>query len=294
MSWTTVSGGGSSVWTLNGTNAYYNSGNVGIGTTSPGYKLDVNGDINMSTGSSFRINGVAQTFGGGGGSSPWTTSGSDIYYSSGNVGINVTSPTEVLDVDGKIKATQGFIGNGTEITGLDLNHITGFTSSATGVAGSTTNDMEMGVFPTSGSSPALWPNGPMTSNTTGVSGYTLSASYNASDVWRAFNDNTTNNSTNRWQFATNTVYVNDVTAHGGNLIRGDYLGSVERITGYIGEWFEVQMPSQIFIQKLEIYANQSLFLPRLLYVLGSNDCIQYQLIHTANRGSLCGSSSVYN
>ena len=41
------------------------SGNVGIGTANPGYKLDVNGDINMSSGSSFRINGVAQTFGGG-------------------------------------------------------------------------------------------------------------------------------------------------------------------------------------------------------------------------------------
>jgi hypothetical protein len=45
------------------------SGNIGIGTASPGYKLDVIGDINMSSGSSLRINGVAQSFGGGGGSS---------------------------------------------------------------------------------------------------------------------------------------------------------------------------------------------------------------------------------
>ena len=84
MSWTTVSGG-SSVWSLNGTNAYYNSGNVGINTSTPQYELDVNGDINMSSGSSLRINGVAQSFGGGGGSSPWTTSGSDIIYNTGNV-----------------------------------------------------------------------------------------------------------------------------------------------------------------------------------------------------------------
>ena len=204
----------------------------------------------------------------------------------GMLGINVTSPTEVIDVDGKIKATQGFIGNGTEITGLDLNHITGLTSSATGVAGSTTNDMEMGEITISSS--ALWPNGAMTSNTAGVSGYTLSASYNASDVWRAFNDNTTNDSTNRWNFATNTVYSN------GGSTRGDYLGSVERFAGYKGEWFEVQMPSQIFIQKLEIYANSSLFLPRLLYVLGSNDGIEYYIIHTASHSKYWGTSSAYN
>ena len=35
------------------------NGSVGIGTTTPAYKLDVVGDINISTGSSFRINGVA-------------------------------------------------------------------------------------------------------------------------------------------------------------------------------------------------------------------------------------------
>jgi len=34
-------------------------GNVGIGTTGPGYKLDVAGDINISSGSVFRINGTA-------------------------------------------------------------------------------------------------------------------------------------------------------------------------------------------------------------------------------------------
>ena len=36
-----------------------NNGNVGIGTLSPNYKLDIAGDINISSGSSFKINGVA-------------------------------------------------------------------------------------------------------------------------------------------------------------------------------------------------------------------------------------------
>lgn len=44
----TNGGGGASVWTPSGTNAYYNSGNVGIGTNSPAHKLQVNGDIGMT------------------------------------------------------------------------------------------------------------------------------------------------------------------------------------------------------------------------------------------------------
>ena len=108
VSWTTVSGGGGG--SFNGyiadyithdgdTNTYFgfpsddtfiiktngterlranSSGNIGIGTATPGYKLDVVGDINMSSGSSLRINGVAQSFGGGGGSSS-SLSGSNTF-----------------------------------------------------------------------------------------------------------------------------------------------------------------------------------------------------------------------
>jgi hypothetical protein len=72
------------------------SGNVGIGTTSPVYGLDVAGDINLT--GSLRINGVAQSFGGG--SSSWTTSGSNVYRSSGNVGIGTDSPDEQLTIAG--------------------------------------------------------------------------------------------------------------------------------------------------------------------------------------------------
>jgi len=54
------------------------NGKVGIGTTTPAYLLDVNGDINMSSGSSLRIDGVAQSFGGGGGGSS-SLSGSNTF-----------------------------------------------------------------------------------------------------------------------------------------------------------------------------------------------------------------------
>ena len=68
--------------------------NVGINNISPAYNLDVNGDINLT--GSLRVNGVAQTFGGS--SSPWTESGTDIYRSSGNVGIGTTTPTSLLQI----------------------------------------------------------------------------------------------------------------------------------------------------------------------------------------------------
>lgn len=44
-------------WQKNGTSVYYAAGNIGIGLSTPAYKLDVSGDINISSGSVFRING---------------------------------------------------------------------------------------------------------------------------------------------------------------------------------------------------------------------------------------------
>jgi len=83
---------------------FYAGGNVGIGTTSPNYKLDVNGDINF-TGTLYENGAAFSGGGGGGGSSVWGTSGTSIYYNSGNVGVGVVSPTYKLHVVGDIYAS---------------------------------------------------------------------------------------------------------------------------------------------------------------------------------------------
>ena len=85
------------------------SGNVGIGTTGPGYKLDVQGgQINAAGG--LCIAGDCKTAWsqvGGSSRSQWITSSPNIYYNTGNVGIGTTSPSQKLAVAGNIALSTG-------------------------------------------------------------------------------------------------------------------------------------------------------------------------------------------
>jgi hypothetical protein len=87
-------------------------GNIGIGSTVPAYKLDVSGTVKATAfiGNGAQLTGIS--------SSQWTTTGNDISYTTGNVGVGTTaSATHKLDVLGTVRATS-FVGNGAGLTGL--------------------------------------------------------------------------------------------------------------------------------------------------------------------------------
>jgi hypothetical protein len=102
-------------------------GNVGIGKTSPNYKLDVLGSINATN---INATGIIQatTFIGSGSSltgissttPPWNSSGANVFLndSTANVGIGTASPTQTLTVIGTANVT-GNISLGTNVLFVD-------------------------------------------------------------------------------------------------------------------------------------------------------------------------------
>lgn len=131
------------------------NGNLGIGTTNPGAKLDVVGDANLSNGNAYRINGnrVAyadsqKTYIGAvdanlpleiraGGSTSVTVS------TTGDVGIGTATPTARLDVAGGAKVSGNLTVTGQSTTNsltVTTNATVGGSIAATGaVSGSTVN-----------------------------------------------------------------------------------------------------------------------------------------------------------
>lgn len=91
-------------------------GNVGIGTTTPAYKLDVAGTINAT---GLLINGQSINTS----SESWTRSNSDIYYSSGQVSIGTASQASrsSLYIDTPIPTSDNNKSNGLFINATDVS-----------------------------------------------------------------------------------------------------------------------------------------------------------------------------
>jgi len=113
--WNSVSSGGGIAFHTNTVDGWTNAiermtitslGNVGINQTSPNYTLDVAGDINFT--GALTQNGSAYG-GGGSGSSPWVTSGNDISYTTGRVGVGTSSPDANLHVEGNVYVSSNLI-----------------------------------------------------------------------------------------------------------------------------------------------------------------------------------------
>ena len=156
-----------STWTDISTNNYIyyvdkngenNIGKVGIGIETPGYTLDVNGDVHISgalhdaNDSSGNYGQVLSSTGNGlewineDGVGPWDTSGSHVYYdkNNGNVGIGTNNPTKTLHVEGDIYIT-GAIHDKNNISGTS-----GQVLSSTGVGLEWVNEDGVGPWDTSG------------------------------------------------------------------------------------------------------------------------------------------------
>jgi hypothetical protein len=105
---------------------FASNGNVGIGTQTPAYKLDVAGPVRSTSGGFIFPDGTVQTTagGGGGGGSQWVTNGTSLYYNGGNVGLGTSTPGVALDIS-QNKALR--VGNANLSSGGDRVHLSNHT-----------------------------------------------------------------------------------------------------------------------------------------------------------------------
>jgi hypothetical protein len=157
--WASIgAGGGSSQWTTSGSNIYYTTGNIGVGTVSPAARIESFNSSATALPASLGATQVASTlrlnsstsaldFGSSASGAYWMQAANPaslgtnfailLNPNGGNVGIGNTAPTEALDVQStlatnlKVKSTGAFTAG---ITLIPNNNATGFSITATAAA----------------------------------------------------------------------------------------------------------------------------------------------------------------
>jgi hypothetical protein len=202
---------------------------------------------------------------------------------SATLGINLSAsvlPSEALDVVGKIKSRYGFIGPGTLLTGIGLDHVNLAYSPKLNNYGSASSSSYWGEAVVGSS--LTYPLVSLTSSDISESEPVYVTSTNTRYALRAsFNSGYPAYYHYGWTYGSYRDYkvwdgvdLGDYTFFdiGSYLpITTYYLDVAEKVPGFKGEWLEFTIPERVIVEELDFYVIDRFHLPRAYTFFGTND-----------------------